>query len=213
MQTELLDYFDENLQYLGTASRSEIHQKGLWHKTFHCWIIGRENEENYLLFQRRSLEKQLHPNKLDITAAGHLLAGETEKEGARELSEELGIHFDFDDLLFLGIRKDISRVNGEINCEFCYTYFLERNLPLSAYQLQTAEVAGLYKIKVQDCLDLFLGKLAQVNALTSNNQNPDNQMLTQIAKTEILAHPDAYYLQIFDLVNQYFDGKKPIRLT
>jgi isopentenyldiphosphate isomerase len=59
--TETLDYLNDNRQVIGKATRHEVHQKGLWHQTFHCWIIGFENEHPYLLFQRRSLEKHNHP--------------------------------------------------------------------------------------------------------------------------------------------------------
>lgn len=38
---ECLDILDENGKKTGqTASRKEVHSKGLWHKGVHIWIIN-----------------------------------------------------------------------------------------------------------------------------------------------------------------------------
>ena len=37
--SEVLDIFDAKMNQIGTASRDEVHQKGYWHQTFHCWIV------------------------------------------------------------------------------------------------------------------------------------------------------------------------------
>ena len=36
MADELIDIFDENMNLLGTALKSQAHRERLWHKTFHC---------------------------------------------------------------------------------------------------------------------------------------------------------------------------------
>ncbi len=41
MADELIDIFDENMNLLGTAMKSQAHREGLWHKTFHCWLARR----------------------------------------------------------------------------------------------------------------------------------------------------------------------------
>ena len=33
---EKLDIYDENMNYIGSRDRDEVHQNGLWHKTIHC---------------------------------------------------------------------------------------------------------------------------------------------------------------------------------
>ena len=69
--------------------KSEVHQKGIWHKTVHVWITdGLGN----LLIQLRAPTKENCPNMWDISAAGHISAGETAVQAAqRETQEELGL--------------------------------------------------------------------------------------------------------------------------
>ena len=68
--------------------REEIHRLGYWHETFHCWFVKKVHNEWMIYFQLRSKEKADYPLLLDITAAGHLLAGETINDGIREIDEE-----------------------------------------------------------------------------------------------------------------------------
>ena len=81
---EYLDVYNENHEMIGTYPRDEVHEKGMWHNTIHCWLY--DNDGN-AYFQVRS-----DANKLYTTASGHVQAGETLKEAfGREVSEEIGI--------------------------------------------------------------------------------------------------------------------------
>lgn len=54
------------------------------------------NSNNELLIQKRQSFKENYPNLWDITAGGHVIAGETSEEAIeRELFEELGYKYDF----------------------------------------------------------------------------------------------------------------------
>jgi isopentenyldiphosphate isomerase len=215
MSEELLDYFDEDLNLLGKATRVEIHTKGLWHKTFHCWLIQQENNREYILFQQRSWQKPNYPDKLDITAAGHIQSGEAETEGLRELAEELGIEAQSEDLLFLGVRKSESQVGAEINREFCYTYFLETKRPLTAYQLQVEEVSGLVQAELRHFLDLINRRITGFWATGAKlNLTQDLQTVrTIVRRNNLLPHPDEYYRQICQLAQQYFKGERVLKLS
>lgn len=103
METELIKIFDDDGTSIGVATREEVHKKGYWHETFHCWFISREKGVDYLFFQLRSKEKKDYPNLLDIAAAGHILAHETVKDGIKEVNEEIGIDVTWDELISLGV--------------------------------------------------------------------------------------------------------------
>lgn len=90
---EYLDILDENGNKTGESKpRKEVHSKGYWHKGVHIWIINSKKE---LLVQRRSANKDVYPNKLYISVAGHPISGEEEIESIkREFKEEIGIDLD-----------------------------------------------------------------------------------------------------------------------
>src|SRR5215510_7041074 len=100
---EIFDIYDENMRHIGTKERSAVHRDGDWHKTFHAWVIFRDERGDWVLLQKRSADKDTFPNLLDISAAGHYSAGETMQDGLRELHEELGLtEAKFEDLIPLG---------------------------------------------------------------------------------------------------------------
>ncbi|WP_338131097.1 NUDIX hydrolase [Cohnella rhizosphaerae] len=104
---ELFDIYDEQDLPIGTATRSEAHTRGLWHHTFHCWLARRgEDGRARILFQRRNKDKDTNPDRFDITAAGHLSAGETVRDAVRELEEELGLRVSLEDLTPLGTFRE-----------------------------------------------------------------------------------------------------------
>ena len=112
MADELIDIFDENMNFLGTVMKSQAHREGLWHKTFHCWLAQKTEEGKTMLWlQLRKHNKDIFPNKLDITAAGHIKAGEEVKDGYREIEEELGIKLNKDEIIKLFTSKEIYEID------------------------------------------------------------------------------------------------------
>ena len=72
MAEELIDIYDEKMNLLGTATREQAHREGLWHTSFHCWIVRRSPEGRpQVLLQIRG-KTQNHPSLIDISSAGHL---------------------------------------------------------------------------------------------------------------------------------------------
>ncbi len=86
---EILEVVDEKNRVIGTASRWDIHQKSLRHRSVHIFIF---NSRGGLYLQKRSPHKDQYPDHWDSSAAGHTDPGESPLEAAqRELMEELGI--------------------------------------------------------------------------------------------------------------------------
>ncbi|MBM7583747.1 isopentenyldiphosphate isomerase [Bacillus pakistanensis] len=150
MKEEWLKVFDEKHQYLRNAIRSEVHQKGLWHETFQCWIVAEEDDVHYLYFQIRSNDKKDFPNMLDITAAGHLLENESIEDGVREIDEEIGVSVTFDELVYLGVIKNQIRMNDFIDNEHSHVYLLNKSIDWDDFRFRDKEVSGIMRANLDE---------------------------------------------------------------
>ena len=130
--------------------KSEAHRRGLWHRCFHCWVFGAGVGGPYLLVQRRSATKDTWPGYLDVTAAGHLAAGEEPLDGLREVEEELGLRVDPGRLTPLGTRRAEQRIPGGLDREFHDVFLLCDDTPPGDLRLQSEEVETVLVIRLED---------------------------------------------------------------
>lgn len=163
---EILDIYDGQNRHIGQKTRSEVHRNGDWHRTFHCWVLCRnEDGVGSIILQRRSEKKSSWPGYVDVSAAGHYQSGETLEDGLRELEEELGVSASLGDLIRLGTRVCIEEFEGnKKNHEFQDVCFLWGQADLGSYRLQGAELSGLMKAPVAAMLELFSKKVDRVDA-------------------------------------------------
>jgi isopentenyl-diphosphate delta-isomerase len=120
--------------------KGEVHRDGDWHRAAHVWIV---TPDGRLLLQRRSLRKENYPGLWDVSAAGHLSAGENAIECAlRETFEELGLRIGADELQFLGTRRESCVLNGGtyIDNEIHEIFVVRRDVDLASLVLQDGEV-------------------------------------------------------------------------
>lgn len=206
MKHERFDIFDERMNLIGTATREETHRKGYWHQTFHCWIVVRSSEGPYLLLQKRHPDKDTHPDKYDITSAGHLLAGETVEDGVRELEEELGLQVRFDELLPIGTIPVELRYRDLIDREFYHTFLYACSQPLDAYTLQPDEVVGLVKVLASDASRLFAGEIDAIGAsgVETGADGRPYEVSRQLSRDDFVPHGTDYYRHILDAVRRHF---------
>lgn len=205
MAEERLDIYDEAGVHLGSEARSEVHRLGLWHQTFHCWIYRKDGEQIDLLFQKRHPQKDTCPNLLDITSAGHLLAGEIPEDGVRELEEELGLSVAFSALTSLGTIRDVTSAPGIMDKEICHVFLFECDQPLSAYTLQEEEVVGLLWVKLDEVEKLFKKEIPRVSAsgflLKAGEGVRDCEL--QLREADFVPHEAHYYQQVFDALKRH----------
>ncbi len=145
---EFFDILDEQGNKTGEIkARSEVHRDGDWHKAVHIWIV---NDKNEILLQKRSPNKDSHPNMWDISSAGHLTAGDDSLSGAiREIKEELGVDILPSQFELIGIRKSSSKPKVTfINNEFNDVYLLRLSLDLDKIVLQEDEVSEVKYIPI-----------------------------------------------------------------
>lgn len=88
-EEEIYDLVDMEDQVIGQATRKEIHQNNLLHRSVHIFVF---NPEGDLYLQKRAFSKDENPGFWDTSCAGHVDAGEDYLTAAnRELMEELTI--------------------------------------------------------------------------------------------------------------------------
>ena len=205
---ELIDVFDGNHKHLGVLERTAVHQQGLWHQTFHCWVVGKHNSQEFVLLQLRSKNKKSYSDMLDITAAGHLEAGESPDDGAREVQEELGVQIGAITLRYLGIKHDIAdEPNGLKNREFSHVFLMRDDRKMSEYKLQESEVSGLVHVPISDGLSLFSGEVDEISCQATRIENGETKtFLRSVKVSDLIPRVDSYYLKVFCLARRYLAG-------
>ena len=139
-----------------TALKSEAHKNGWYHNTIHLWLYTSKGE---ILLQQRSHKKSIHPLLWDVSAAGHIDAGETFIEAAlRETKEEIGLQLLPTSLNKIGVKlHESSYNNGEIqDNEFHHVYIAQLNTELNQLIPQPEEVEALKLVSFDKFKDLLM---------------------------------------------------------
>jgi isopentenyldiphosphate isomerase len=154
---EYFDVLDPNGQPTGICKlREEVHRDGDWHRTVHAWILNSRGE---LLIQKRSMTKDSNPGLWDVSAAGHLSAGETPLEAlVKEVREELGLDVPPGDFryLFTVAQQALSQTGTFLDNEFQEVYLLCIDVPLEAFRVQPEEVSELRYVPLMELEQLIL---------------------------------------------------------
>lgn len=139
---EMVDVLDEFGNKTGEVlSKRELHKRELWHRGAHVWIYNSRGE---VLLQLRAPDKEIYPNTWDISAAGHLSAGDTPVVAAlRETEEELGLTLEQSELEFIGVTRTIQKIPGAgyVHRVFDWNYIVRKELDAANLKLQVEELA------------------------------------------------------------------------
>ncbi|MGI2328554.1 NUDIX hydrolase [Planococcus sp. YIM B11945] len=198
METEQIAYCSEEGQPLGVAAREEVHKRGLWHETFHCWIVSKRDGRDVIHLQLRSAEKKDFPDLLDITAAGHLLAGETVEDGIREVEEELGIAVAYSSLIPLGVIKDQIRHKDFIDNERCNVFLYQAPPNVEErYMLQQEEVAGMVEVEFEAFYSWCFGEQDELEVCGMG------RLLNKtVTLKDLVPHSEAYWQNVAQAIKQ-----------
>jgi isopentenyldiphosphate isomerase len=206
---ELIDILDEAGRPTGeVVLKSEAHRLGLWHRCFHCWICGSDAEGSYLLLQRRAASKDTWPGYLDITAAGHLSAGEETLDGLREVEEELGLQVGPDRLVPLGTRKIEQQIPQGWDREFHEVFLIADNTPPDSLRLQKEEVEAVYRLGLDDVEALYKTGTAPAREYAQATASK-----TQLRFEELVPQDEGYLAQITNAAHQLLSGTTPLPIS
>ena len=206
---ERVDVLDEFGTRTGeVAWKSEAHRRGLWHRCFHCWVFGTEaSGESYLLVQRRAAAKDTWPGYLDVTAAGHLAAGEGPLDGLRELEEELGLSVEPERLIPLGSRRIEQEIPGGCDREFHEVFLLFDPTPPERLRLQAEEVGAVLSMRLD--LAEALGACESVPALeyAGGRATP-----VRVRPSDFVPNDDEYLRRVAGAARRILIGERPPRI-
>ena len=206
---EKIDALDERGKPTGgVVWKSEAHRQGIWHRCFHCWVFGaEENGEPYLLVQRRATGKGTWPGRLDVTAAGHLAAGEETLDGLRELEEELGLSPDPDRLIALGTRRIEQDITQGCDREFHDVFLLQDSTAPQDLRLQEEEVEAVLRLSLDDIEELESG--GAVSAVEWRKGEP---VSVGVTLEDFIPNEDGYLSRVAWAASRALAGEVPGRI-
>jgi isopentenyldiphosphate isomerase len=211
---EMLDVFDDLGCHLGVKSRDAVHQSGDWHRVFHCQIAAIRNGVPVVVLQRRSNRKAAFPGLLDLSAAGHLAAGEAPLDGVRELTEELGVSPNREKLVLLGERRLVDDSGeGRLNKEITSVFLLRDDRPLNGYVLQRAEVDAVFDAPIDDLLALFAGDINNVELFGVEHAGSEKarEVSAQVSLTDFVPG-QSYWVSLFIMCERFLRGERPLAI-
>lgn len=149
---EFFDVLNEKGEYIGKVeTREKCHTEGLWHKAVAMFII---NSKGQVLLQKRSANKKMWPNMWDITAGGHVLAGEFGFQSIiREAEEELGISLNKNDITFVGSSISTNVQGDIVNNHFNEFYIVNKDIDETTLKLQEEEVSEVKWIDKNEIIE------------------------------------------------------------
>ena len=139
---EYFDVLNNNGEFTGEiASREECHHNGLWHRAVYGFVF---NSNGDVLLQKRSNLKKMWPDLWDVTAGGHVLAGEFGSQALiREIKEELGIDVYENEIKYLVGSSSTDSSNNIINNHFNECYLINKEIDVTKITLQKEEVSEI----------------------------------------------------------------------
>lgn len=150
---EFFDVLNEKGEYTNKiASRDECHHKGLWHKVVVIFILSSDNKK--VLLQQRSSKLNLWPNLWDITAGGHVKAGEFGYQAViRETKEEIGVDITKDSLEFTNFLISEEKINQNINRHFVEFYIVHKDVNPKEVLFNQEEISELKWFDIQEVIN------------------------------------------------------------
>ncbi len=207
---ETIDIFNDKYEFVGTASKKEAHQKGLWHRVFTCILVNPEHKT--ILLQKKVPGSYTfnRPDYLDVSIGGHYMAGESIKDGVREIKEEVGLKVQFKDLIPLGVRQTAETISENyIANEFQHVFIYPIRRKLEDYILKNAEVNGLVEIDIQDSIDLLLKRKRLIKGrMLFIKQNKHTLRTIQITRKNFVPSylkKDQFFLRLFIAAKRYIN--------
>lgn len=189
-----------------TKTRQQAYNDGDWIGTFNLWIVTR-SPEPAIIYQQRSPNSPWAPNALDVSAGGHLQAGEKLTDGLREVDEELGKQYKPSQLLSLGRKIYVGHnSDGSSHNNIIDLYMVEDNSPLDSYTQQMSEV---YALCVCPIAELLHAHQDDTYSFTAKGLTAEGKPIDITVNKQLFPQNwDNYHYKIAILADRYCKGEK-----
>lgn len=167
---EYIDTYNENHQFIGRFEKQKAHELGLWHDVLGSLVINPNKNEVFFQLKNHKHNKVNKCDLLEITAGGHLRAGESLEDGVREIKEETGLQISFEDMIPSGIRKCDTDNNMAIR-EFQYYYLLPLDIDLQDLKPNEEESVAFVKMSIDEALNVILNNQSAIGNIYSRGNN------------------------------------------
>jgi isopentenyldiphosphate isomerase len=203
-ESEFIDVYSDDGRPTGSVERSRAHRDGLWHRALHCWVV---TGDGALLVQRRSAGVRHWQGLLDISAAGHLVAGESWTDALREVEEELGLMLTRADVVDTGERRDVLRLPGMVDRELARTVFARCEQPLEDYR-PGPEVASVIAFDLAGAAAVFGGERSSIRCPAVRVAG--NPAFDEVSAADFVPRPAGYYLAVVDRARRVLAGARAL---
>lgn len=157
-----------------------------------------------MIVQRRAAAKSTWPGKLDVSAAGHLGAGETPLDGRRELEEELGLRVEPERLTSLGTRQIEQKIPEGWDRELHEVFLLHDDTPPKDLRLQREEVESVLSLSL-DGIDALRG-----HEMVPVVEWRDGEAIsTRISMADFVPNEDDYLFHVAQAARRLYSGVLP----
>jgi isopentenyldiphosphate isomerase len=138
---EIYDVVDADDHVIGKATRREIHEKGLLHRSVHILVF---NPDGKLFLQKRSLVKDESPGYWDTSSAGHVDSGESYFACAhRELKEELGITASLEHIMSFAASPETFWEHVRV-----FKCISDQNIKINLHEISEGKFMSLKEIEI-----------------------------------------------------------------
>jgi 8-oxo-dGTP pyrophosphatase MutT (NUDIX family) len=183
-------------------------EAGDWIGTFNLWIVQRQPVPA-MVYQMRSPRSNWAPNKLDVTVGGHYQAGEKLADGLREVQEELGRHFEPQEVTYLGRKIYVGPdTTGRTRNNVVEVYVVEDDSPINSYKLEVAEVYALCVCPLEELLKTHHD--SNYSFTTKSINNVGNEAEIQINCNSFPYNWDNYHYKMAVLADRLLKGEKDL---
>jgi len=181
-------------------------EDGDWIGTFNLWIIKKDPVPS-IVYQQRSPNSSWAPNMLDVTAGGHLVAGESIIDGLREVKEELNKEYSEVNVIYLGRKLHVSPdVKNRLRQNVVHVYMVEDNAPLATYRLQEKEVYAICSCPIKELIRAHTQK--GYSFVSEGLDNQGNKLDIKVTKDSFPYNWDDYHFKIALLANRFIKGEE-----